>query len=549
MGKLTASYRKALIDEMLDNINSDTSCYYAFAANPNPDDLEKIPPVINNDYNVNFLNDWKMIFGKKLKYNNISPVVKRVIWKSGTKYTRYDNTVENLYENGNYYVYSQRVYKGIGDFGGGYYVYKCIDNNYDELLNMPGVSTVDPGSIDDPTQKITFETSDGYKWRYITTVSNKNMNRFSTGDLTLNDGLSPINPDQNIVTTAEYFSGVDVVAIENGGTGYAWNKGTIQSFTNSTVVEIKANTQIDPITNERVSPEASSEADFYKESAIYIYNENSATADLYRIKKYFLQSSSKFVEIDREANTLNIIPGATKYEIAPRLVFESDGIPPKAYCEVNWSNVISKVVIINPGSNISWANVAVLNNPQYGSGANLYPIVPPPGGHGADPASELNVRGFGVSFQFSNTESKQIPGDGLSYDKIGIIKNPYGLNKETLRKELRYKANTFNQLLVCNANKTAITGQTVIGQTSNSRGTLIYSVEDETSVKLSIIGDQTFQEGETIAYSNGVQISQIGILKRADVYSKDIYPMYVQNINKVTRANTQTEEFKLVVQL
>lgn len=532
MGKLTPAYRKAIIEDLMDSVLSGNSSYYAFVANPSSISLEKIPNIINNDYNVNFLNDWEMIFGKKLKYNNFSPMIKRVVWTSGTVYTRYDNTVENLYENGNYYVYSQRVYQGK-DFGGGYYVYKCIDNGYDPITKKGKPSTVDPGSINDPIQKSTFETSDGYKWRYITKVSNKNMYNFSTGDLNLSNGLSPINEDLDIVTTSNKFSGIDVINIVDGGSGYdSWNEGIVQSITNSFVIE--------------VSLDASGNNNFYNNNSIYIYNTSSATGQLFRVDRYFTQSKNKFVVLDKEANTQNITPGFTKYIISPQIVVDSDGISPRAYAVMNvTTNSINKVVVLDPGSDISWANVSVYSNPVYGTGANLYAIVPPPGGHGSNPVVELGVVGFGVSFQFNNTESKQIPAEDIYYNKIGIIKNPYGLDKATGAKTVRYVANTYNQLLVCNVNQTAITGQTVIGTTSKSRGVVVIA----NSSKMSIVGDQTYQDGENVAYSNGVVISRIGVDKRSDVYAKDIFPMYVQNINKVARSNTQTEQFKLVVQL
>lgn len=534
MGKLTPTYKKAIIDDLRDNVLSEKSSYYAFVSNPNAIVAESIPPIINNDYNINFLNDWQMIFGKKLKYDNFSPVIKRVIWKSGEYYNRYDNTIVDLYEKGNYYVYSQRVYQGK-DFGGGYYVYKCIDNNYDPITKRGGPSTVDPGSINDPTQKITFETSDGYKWRYITTVSNKNMYRFSTGDLDLSNGLSPINIDQDLVTTAKKYCGVDVMNIEYGGSGYdSYNSGTIQSVSNSTVFEI--------------AEDASGETGFYVNNSIYFFNTTSATGQLFKIVDYFTQAQNKFVIIDRAADLTNITPQSTQYIISPQIITESDGVPPKAYSVINSvSNSISKIVIIDPGSDISWANVSVYSYPSLPNiiEANVYAIVPPPGGHGADPEVELGVVGFGVNFQFSNNESKQIPANNISYDKIGIIKNPYALVKSNASKGIKYTANTFNQILLCNVNQTAVTGQTVIGQTSKSRATVVLA----NSSKISLIGDQTFLDGENIAYSNGVIISQIGVDKRADVYAKDMYPMYVQNINKVTRSDTQTEEFKLVVQL
>jgi hypothetical protein len=55
--------------------------------------------------------------------------------------------------------------------------------------------------------------------------------------------------------------------------------------------------------------------------------------------------------------------------------------------------------------------------------------------------------------------------------------------------------------------------------------------------------------GESIATSSNTFISAITIVDRADVYTKDLYPLYVQNINSVNRSNTQTESFKLIVKV
>ena len=44
-------------------------------------------------------------------------------------------------------------------------IYKCLDNS------NGAVSTFDPSTIGTPTQQGSFETADGYKWRYITSIS------------------------------------------------------------------------------------------------------------------------------------------------------------------------------------------------------------------------------------------------------------------------------------------------------------------------------------------------------------------------------------------
>mgnify|MGYP003341484086 CR=1 FL=1 len=79
MGKILPSYKKAVYDEIVDNIVSNTSYYYAFAANPIPY-ISTAPAVANNDYATMFTNDWQLLFGKKLANSNFFPVITKNIW-------------------------------------------------------------------------------------------------------------------------------------------------------------------------------------------------------------------------------------------------------------------------------------------------------------------------------------------------------------------------------------------------------------------------------------------------------------------------------------
>ena len=210
MGKLLPSYKKALIDEVKDNIASNTSQYYAFAANP----IEYVgtaPVVTEDDYSTLFTNDWQMIFGKKISNNDIYPVVQKNIWTSNSVYSRYDNTSNTLHSNNKFYVVCTPAI-----VGGAYHVYKCVDNA------NGAVSTVDPSSIGTPTQATTFQTGDNYKWRYITSISNQDYDNFATSEYV------PIYANSTIVSSAKNYAGVEVVVIQNTGSGY-------DSYTNGIV--------------------------------------------------------------------------------------------------------------------------------------------------------------------------------------------------------------------------------------------------------------------------------------------------------------------------
>lgn len=509
MGLLLPSYKKAIIDELLDNVSSNTSYYYAFAANPTPHN-GIIPDISNDDFSALFKNDWGMIFGKRLYPSNFAPLIKNNQWTINSVYDRYDNTDTNLIANNNYFVISPPEYTG-----GSYNIYKCLDN----ANGAP--STIRPTNI----QSSTFQTSDGYKWRYLTSITYKQYVTFSTVD------YCPVYANAVTSLYANTYAGVEVVMISNSGSGYsAYHDGTVRSA-NATVIQIEN--------------AASDQNDLYKGSAIYVYNTTTTTSQIFEISSYVSNSVGNWVYLATEANTNNILPNSTQYKISPRVVFDTDGYrQPVAYSVVDsTTNTISQVVVLDIGEDITRASVTL--DTTSGSGANLYAIAPPPGGHGYDILSELNVEGLATQFTFSNNENSTIPTEA-KYNKVGIVKNPHILLANTDRGNA-YTSNTYNQLLQATISSpiTFDIGDTVTGETSNASGVVAYS----NSTVLYLTGDKYFIDGETVTSSDGTKSVDITITNLGDIYAKNLRPIYIENLNNVTRSNTTAESFKLIIQV
>jgi len=511
MGKLLPYYRKTIIDEIVASISANDSIYYAFASNPVPY-VGTTPAIANTDYDDIFVNNWKLLFGKKLKPWNFAPVVDNNEWKANTVYLRYDNTDPNLYTNNQFYVIT-----APDNVGGNYTFYKCIDN----ANGAP--STVKPNQI----QYTTFQTSDGYKWKYLTSVTYLQYKLFSSGNSV------PIYANNIVSLYAPTYAGVDVVMIRNGGTGYSGYTDGVVQYANSTVIQIE-------------TINTSAQNGFYNNSAIYIYNDATTTGQLIGVAGYVSNSVGKWITLASPANTDSILPNSTRYKISPKVVFTSDGnTQPRAYSVVNSvANSISQIVMIDNGSEITWCNVHVES--LFGTGANLYAIVPPPGGHGYDPVSELNVRGISVQFDFANSESNSIYTSNVVYNKIGLIKDPKILNANNTE-GLAFGGNTFSQLLKANVSSLATfaNGDLVIGNTSGATATVVFS----NTSQLYLTGDTHFSNGEYVVSSNGSVSAQIDIKEIGDLYIKNLRPLYIQNINNVNRSNTQTESFKLIIQI
>jgi len=514
MGKLLPSYQKSIVEDIVYSVKSNNAHYYAFAANPIEYTGES-PSLTDDNYSKLFINDWQMMFGKKILSGDIAPVISNKIWQSGTVYTRYDNTVENLT---NYYVVSEPSIPG-----GDYCIYVCIDNN------NGGQSTQKPILIQ--PDSFTYKDYDNYTWRYITSIPNAYYAKFATED------YIPLIANSQIQTAAYNSCGVEVIVINNKGSGYqCYTNGIVQSvFPGGSRVQLELKSSID--------------TDYYTGSGIYFYHTDSTLAEIKYINHYFIDamSGAKYVVLDSPVNTDIVVAGITLYDIAPAVVFESDGEEhPKARSIVNpVGNTVDTIQIIKSGTGVSWCNVHIQSNTSFGSGANVYAIVPPPGGHGYNPFSELNVNGFGLSFFFSNTESNTIITDTV-YNKIGIIKSPHEINQVNgSRINIIYIGNTFSSVLSANVTTQFTIGTNVIGKQSNATGTVAYS----NSTVLYLTGDKHFKNNEPVVCTTSTTNSHIIINNRGDVYTKDISPLYVQNISNVNRSGNNIEFFKLIIKV
>ena len=515
MGKLLPSFRKAVIDEIMDNISSNSTQYYVFASNPVAY-TGNTPALTNDDYSNYFINDWNMLFGKRLALVDVAPAIHNHQWVANTVYNRYNNRDETLYSsNTGFYVITEP-----NSIGGSYNIFKCIDNA------NGAASTIKPQTI----QTSTFETSDGYKWRYITSITNSNYVKFATDDYV------PVYVNTAVTTAAQTQSGIEVLMISNGGSGYACHHtGNIVSVINSSLVQIENSASIDN--------------DFYTKNSIYIYNTTSATAQLFGITRYVSNTIGNWVYLDGQANTQNIEPNETHYIISPKVVISTDGdTQPSAYCTVNTTaNSIDSIVLLDFGSNIQRANVAIQSNTIFGSGANVYAIVPPPGGHGYDPTSELDVKALVIGFNFTGSQSNTIVTANVLYNKVGLLKNPYYLNVDGTKGNA-YFVNTFSQVLkgdLTSASGTFTVEDQVVGNTTGSIGTVIFA----NSSQVYLVGDKTFTDGEYIVSANGKVSAALSINTLGDIYVKDNKPLYVQNINNINRSGDQTESFKLIIQV
>lgn len=138
----------------------------------------------------------RAIVAKRVSLENVSFVVPRYNWTSGTTYSRYGCTVCPI--GTPFYVLNS---KGQ--------VFKCLDNNNNSPSTDEPELFLSATSLEEPF----FITSDGYKWKYLYTLSSNQRQKF------LNDEWMPVTFNR-FVKSAAINRSIDIVRITNAGNNY-----------------------------------------------------------------------------------------------------------------------------------------------------------------------------------------------------------------------------------------------------------------------------------------------------------------------------------------
>lgn len=144
---------------------------------------------------------WRnMIGGKKITGNDMQHIIPRYNWNTGTSYIAYDDNSPNLQNGSPFYVLtsSNRVYK-------------CLSNNYSS------VSTVEPTAVNPLS---TTNTADGYRWKYMYTVSDSDLLRFTTTDYIPVKTLSSDDGSDQWVVQTNATQEIDSIIVISGGSNY-----------------------------------------------------------------------------------------------------------------------------------------------------------------------------------------------------------------------------------------------------------------------------------------------------------------------------------------
>lgn len=187
--------QKAYYDEIRTGTNP---AYFFFAKSSQWNEEDQIDTSITDNTILELTKGKDIILAKRLNANDIMPCAKRVDWKSGETYNQYDTQLNMNYTEKHYVLTDE------------FNVYKCLSNNNGQP------STEKPTG----TSFIPFETSDGYKWKFLYTISIRDAKLFLTPK------LMPCSFYPSAITTqyktqqAAIPGTIDSFKIIDGGKGY-----------------------------------------------------------------------------------------------------------------------------------------------------------------------------------------------------------------------------------------------------------------------------------------------------------------------------------------
>ena len=165
------------------------------------------PPTPNDDVTSEFYNYDDMIGAKLISSSDVSHVIPRRNWTTGTTYDMYEHNISssnaansgatNLFDSNFFVMNSSNA------------VYKVIEND------GATASTVEPTS----TSNSIFETSDGYRWKYMYSLTSAETLNFMSTD------FIHVSTDST-VSAAAVDGALDTILVVSGGSSFSTSSGS-----------------------------------------------------------------------------------------------------------------------------------------------------------------------------------------------------------------------------------------------------------------------------------------------------------------------------------
>ena len=165
------------------------------------------PPTPNDDISTEYYSYDELLGAKKISTSDISNVIQRRTWTSGTTYDMYEHNISA----------SNTANSGATNlFDSNFYVINSANNVYKVIENDGNTaSSNEPTS----TSSAIFSTADGYRWKFMYSLTTSEATNFTTTD------FIPVSTDST-VSAAAVDGALDTVLVVAGGSGYTLSSGS-----------------------------------------------------------------------------------------------------------------------------------------------------------------------------------------------------------------------------------------------------------------------------------------------------------------------------------
>jgi len=180
---ITDQFRILTAKTFVAEVQSSSSSYYAFLGLPNAidyqDDWDSNPPAPKDSLDQS--NDYwdSMLSLKKVNSGDISEVVRKVTWQSGTTYDMWRNDITRTnpsQPSGAFDIYDSNFYVVNSEFK----VYICLFNNANPENSFRGSPSLDEPNFTDLEPREAGSSGDGYIWKYLYTIKPNQIVKFDS---------------------------------------------------------------------------------------------------------------------------------------------------------------------------------------------------------------------------------------------------------------------------------------------------------------------------------------------------------------------------------
>lgn len=464
----------------------------------------------------------QMIGMKKVTAGEVSHIVPRHTWTSGRAYVGWDSDDATIYDKAFYIITSE------------FKVYKCIEPG-------AGASTVEPVHINtQPTAE-----SDGYKWKYMYTVTVVAAEKFLT------NSYMPVET-----------LGYPTTATVNGATS---------SSTGATLAAANANIKTGQLVtgagiSGSVTVTAISGTTLTLSSAQSL--SDSGTLTFGRFATTDVNYANQTAQINSKAHAnasgierIEVTAPGQDYSSAPTVTITGDGTGATATAVMAGSGsaqTVSSITVTNKGTDYNVVDITLSGGG--GSLATARAVISPPNGHGTDPISELGAFFVAINTQLSGSEGGDLT-VGQDFRQISLIKNPQNFASDVIASASTLRARRA-LLLDSGASLTGFAVDQIL--TGSTSGAKAYIVEIDTSNKVLYYyqnektGYANFVSGDTVAGTlpNGGSATlntsdAFGTI--ANGYGSEVKRnsgqlIFLENRDPINRSSSQIEDIKLIVE-